>query len=103
MDTNKNFLIIVEKETGIMIKNITPSFDSCFTVSFSGHRPNKLPGYGDISKPAMAALYQKLPNEIEIAILNDKINFLHGSMAGFDILVAEAVLQLKQKYPYCSL
>ena len=73
------------------------------TVSFSGHRPNKLPDYGDISKPAMAALYQKLLNEIEIAVLNDKTNFLHGSMAGFDILAAEAVLQLKQKYPYIRL
>lgn len=73
------------------------------TVSFSGHRPNHLPDYGDISKPAMAALYQKLLNEIEIAILNDKTNFIHGSMASFDILAAEAVLQLKQKYPYIRL
>lgn len=73
------------------------------TVSFSGHRPNKLPDYGDISKPAMAALYQKLLNEIEIAILNDKTNFIHGSMAGFDILAAEAVLQLKEKYPHIHL
>ena len=86
-----------------MIKNITPSFDSCFTVSFSGHRPNNLPDNGNLSEPGMSALYQKLLDEIEVAILNDKINFLHGSMAGFDILAAEAVLHLKQKYPYIRL
>lgn len=86
-----------------MIENTSSLLDLRATVCFSGHRPNNLPDYGDITKPAMAALYQKLLDEIEIAILNDKINFLHGSMAGFDIVAAKAVLQLKEKYPHIRL
>ena len=86
-----------------MTENIMSFFNPKTTVCFSGHRPDGLPDYGDISKPAMAMLYQRLLNEIEIAIQAGKTSFIHGGMAGFDILAAEAVLQLKEKSPHILL
>ncbi len=78
-------------------------FQRDLNVCFSGHRPNKLPNAGDLSKPAMRSLYQNVLNTIENAIAEGKVNFIHGMMSGFDIVAAEAILEIKKKHPHIKL
>jgi Uncharacterized protein conserved in bacteria len=65
------------------------------TVCFTGHRPNRLPQ----TTEKILEMESKLSNAIENAIWRGKINFVSGSMSGFDILAAERVLLLKKTYP----
>ena len=64
---------------------------------FTGHRPNRLPDEGDTK--AVALLCEKIEAEIIRAYEDGKRFFLHGMMAGFDILAAETVAAGKTVLP----
>ena len=56
-------------------------FQKHLNVCFSGHRPNKLPDAGDLSQPAMNAVYHDLLIMIDNAVTEGKSNFIHGMMS----------------------
>lgn len=68
-------------------------------VSFTGHRPEKLPWGWDESSPECLDFKARLENEIENAYSEGARYFLSGMADGVDIYAAEAVLELKGKYP----
>ena len=78
-------------------------FQKHLNVCFSGHRPNKLPDAGDLSQPAMNAVYHDLLTAIDNAATEGRNNFIHGMMSGFDIIAAEAVFEIKKKHPHIRL
>ena len=47
-------------------------FQKHLNVCFSGHRPNKLPNQGDLSQPAMNAVYHDLLTMIDNAVTEGK-------------------------------
>lgn len=79
------------------------TFNPAQAVCFSGHRPDRLPGDGDPDMPETQKLIAALREHIEDAIRRGKIFYLHGAMAGFDILEAEQVIALKKAYPQIRL
>ena len=82
-----------------LLKDIDPAF----AVSFSGHRPDRLPGQGDpntLEAKPMASVLQK---EIIAAIDKGMTTFLHGCMAGFDLFAIEQVIALKIEYPHIKI
>ena len=81
------------------LKHISPE---C-AVSFSGHRPERLPGKGDLNTPEAQRLAAALREQIEAAIGRGKIFFLNGGMAGFDIFAMEQVAEMKKQYPQIQL
>jgi len=82
-----------------LLKDIDPTR----AVAFSGHRPDRLPGKGDPSTPETSILIVTLREQIKSAIDRGMIFYLHGCMAGFDILAAEQIITLKQQYPHIQL
>ena len=85
------------------MKKLLNDVDSALSVSFSGHRPDRLPGKGDPNTPEAQKLVAALRERIESAIGRGKVYFLHGAMAGFDIFAAEQVIALKEQYPQIQL
>ena len=79
------------------LKHIDPSRAVCF----SGHRPDRLPGFGDPNTVEAKHLIIALQKQIENAIRRGKDTFLHGAMAGFDILAAEQIIKLKENRQPC--
>lgn len=73
-----------------------------FTVSFTGYRPEKLPfPIGD--NPLFLDLKKRLKDQIE-KLVNDGADCFYSGMArGVDIICAEIVLELKEKYPHIVL
>lgn len=61
------------------------------TLSFSGHRTEKLPK----SKCKLEIIIKDLYNEIDHAIYDGYENFLFGACYGFDLICAEQVLLRK--------
>lgn len=72
-------------------------------VCFSGHRPDRLPGYGDPKTPEAQRLITTLREHIADSIHRGKLYFIHGAMAGFDLLAAEQVISLKNQFPNIQL
>lgn len=83
--------------------DILNQIDSNNAVSFSGHRPDRLPGHGDLDAPETQKLIINLRKRIEDAIKRDKNTYINGFMAGWDILAAEQVIALKENYPHIRL
>ena len=52
-------------------------FQRHLNVCFSGHRPNKLPDDGDLSQPAMNAVYHDLLTMIDNAVTEGKSKRWH--------------------------
>ena len=77
--------------------------DPARAVSFSGHRPERLPGNGDPDAPGAQRLAAVLQKEITAAIERGMTAFLHGCMAGFDIFAIEQVIALKAEYPHIQI
>lgn len=71
-------------------------------ISFTGHRPEKLPYYGE-DDPMCLDLKNRLAEEIEKLIESGADEFYNGMARGVDIWCAEAVLKLKSKYPQIKL
>ncbi|MFE8701190.1 SLOG family protein [Cytobacillus sp. FJAT-54145] len=71
-------------------------------VCFTGHRPNKLGGYNEFN-PIARYVMQELLREIEFLIEEGKSVFISGMALGVDMWAAEAVLNLRKKYPHIKL
>lgn len=71
---------------------------------FTGHRPKSLPfGYNE-NEPACKKLKEQLMENIERQITDNGVtHFVSGMAMGVDIYAAEAVLELKKKYPNITL
>ena len=82
-----------------LLKDIDPAR----AVSFSGHRPERLPGNGDPDAPEMQPLIAALRQELIAAVERDKTVMIHGCMAGWDIICGEKVIELKKQFPHVRL
>ncbi|MDE6727494.1 MAG: DUF1273 domain-containing protein [Oscillospiraceae bacterium] len=69
-----------------------------FRVSFTGHRPEKLPFFGE-DDPLCVELKKRLRDQIEQLIEDGAEEFCTGMARGVDIWAAELVLELKSAYP----
>lgn len=65
------------------------------TVSFTGHRPNKLGGYNE-NNPIMRKVIRELDDLISRAIKAEYYTFISGMALGVDIIAAEIVLKYKK-------
>ena len=73
--------------------------DRRISVSFTGHRPEKLPWGWDESSPECVDFKARLANEIEKAYSEGARFFLSGMADGVDLYAAEAVLELAKTRP----
>lgn len=69
------------------------------TCCFTGHRPSKLPWGYDERDPRCLALKRSLLRETEGLYLLGYRRFISGMALGCDLYFAEAVLELKERYP----
>ena len=76
--------------------NTLNEIDSAHTLCFSGHRPKRLPGKGELNAPETKKLTAILRQELVAAVERGKTIIVHGCMCGFDILASEQVLALKE-------
>lgn len=74
-----------------------------FWVSFTGHRPQKLPWGFNENDERFIDMKNRTRIEIENAIQKGYHTFLCGMALGFDMMCAELVLELKKKYPHIKL
>lgn len=85
------------------INKRSTNMQDCFTVSFTGHRPQKLPwGYNEKDVRCLSFkndLYSILQN----AIQHNYYHFMSGMALGIDMISAELVLKLKKKNKNISL
>ena len=68
-----------------------------FRVSFTGHRPNKLPYFSE-DDPMCEQLKERLKKQIVKLIDEGAEEFCSGMALGVDTWAAEAVLELKETY-----
>ena len=73
-----------------------------YSVSFTGHRPNKLGGY-DESVEKIVDIKNALLYKIIIAYEKGYTNFISGMAIGVDTWGAEAVIKLKNELPNITL
>ncbi|MBR0464605.1 MAG: DUF1273 family protein [Clostridia bacterium] len=78
----------------------TVSYKTC---AFTGHRPQKMAFGFDEEDSRCAAFKQRLTRTLEDLIGQGYARFLSGGAMGFDTFAAEAVLDLREKYPWISL
>ena len=69
-----------------------------YRVSFTGHRPNKLPYFGE-DDPAFLNMKSRLAEEIERLIRDGAEEFYTGMARGVDMWAAELVLEQKERNP----
>lgn len=67
------------------------------TACFSGHRPEKFPFPLREGEPRFAELRLSIKSAVERAVSTGFTTFLCGMARGFDLLCAEAVLDVKEK------
>ena len=79
------------------------SFERNRTCCFTGHRPAKLPWGNDERDPRCLALKQSILRELERLYRNGIRHFISGMALGCDLYFAEAVLELKERYPAITL
>ncbi len=74
------------------------------TVCFTGHRPQNLPFGFNEEDPRCLKMKRMLRRKVENLILNQgAIHFISGMAIGVDMICAEIVLELSQKYPHITL
>lgn len=74
------------------------------TCCFTGHRPKSLPFGYDEGAEGCKRLKALLTESIEKQIIENGVtHFISGMAMGVDIYAAEAVLELKEKYPHITL
>ena len=69
-----------------------------YSVSFTGHRPEKLPYFCD-DDPMLVDMKERLKIQIEKLIAEGAECFYSGMARGADIWCAQIVIELKNKYP----
>ena len=77
--------------------------DRKYTCCFSGHRSNKLPWKYQETGETFVNIKTQIKTKIEWAIQNNYKRFITGMALGIDMLCAELVLSLKNKYPNIQL
>ena len=79
------------------------STDVFKTAAFTGHRTEKLPWKNNENSYTALSFKRHLKSTLEELIVTGCINFLSGAARGFDTIAAEAVLELREEYPWISL
>jgi len=75
----------------------------CKACAFTGYRPSKLPwGYDEHDARCMEFKF-RLRESLEYLIGKGYVDFLSGGALGFDLMAAEMVLSLREKYPWIRL
>ena len=75
----------------------------CKTCAFTGYRPQKMPWGEDEGSPLCVAFKARLKRALESLIGDGYVTFLSGCARGFDTMAAEAVLELRETYPWIRL
>lgn len=73
-----------------------------FRVSFTGHRPEKLPFFSE-EDPLCVELKEKLEKTVRKLIADGAYAFYSGMALGVDMWAAELVLELKKEFPDITL
>lgn len=73
------------------------------TVCFTGHRPEKLPGFEAINNPELKIIKSMLYYQIFSAAEEGFEFFITGGARGVDIWAAEYVIEMKRKFPNIKL
>lgn len=89
----------VGRERVLLTKIENVSFDTECAVCFTGHRPEKLPGNGDLTSPEFKRLLSVLYLAISDSVKQGKTVFISGMARGIDLYAAKIVLELKAKHP----
>lgn len=75
----------------------------CKTCAFTGYRPAKMP-WGNDERDARCMDFRfRLRESLEYLIGKGYVDFLSGGALGFDLMAAELVLSLREKYPWIRL
>lgn len=75
----------------------------CKACAFTGYRPSKMPwGYDERDARCMEFKF-RLRESLEYLIGKGYVDFLSGGALGFDLMAAEMVLSLREKYPWIRL
>lgn len=75
-----------------------------YTCCFTGHRPESLPFKTNEKHPDCVRLKELLCQEMERLITENGVqHFISGMALGTDLIAAELVLELKEKYPQITL
>lgn len=77
-----------------------PGYKRC---AFTGYRPQKMPWGFNEDAPECHAFRQRLKEQIEQLIGEGYAHFFSGGAMGMDTWAAEAVLELKEEYPWILL
>ena len=84
----------------IIRRRTKPAYKRC---AFTGYRPAKLPFGYDEADPRCVEFKARLRDTIEALIGEGYAHFVSGGAQGMDMFAAEAVLELKEKYPWIIL
>ena len=71
--------------------------------AFAGYRPHKMPFGNDECAPECIRFKRILHQKIEALVGEGYAHFLSGGAMGMDMYAAEAVLQLREQYPWILL
>lgn len=66
---------------------------------FTGHRPDKMPWGADESDPRCLRVKEEISRALERAYALGYRHFISGMARGGDLYFAEAVLELRERYP----
>lgn len=69
------------------------------TACFTGHRPEKLPGYGELNSPVLSVVKSMLYYQIYQSVEDGYEYFISGLARGVDIWAAQYVIEIKKKFP----
>lgn len=91
MKKGKNYAIIQK----VSLNEVSIIMEFGKTMCFSGHRPEKLPDYGDKRSTAVRALMSVINMEIMTSISEGYTRFFTGMSRGVDLWAGEMVAELK--------
>ena len=76
---------------------------ACRVCALTGYRPQKMPWGEDERDPRCAEFKFRLREALEYLIGQGYTDYLSGGALGFDLMAAEIVLSLREKYPWVRL
>ena len=84
----------------VIRRHTKPTYKRC---AFTGYRPQKMIFGFDESDPRCVEFKARLHSTIEDMIGQGYAHFISGGAMGMDMFAAEAVMDLKEKYPWIIL
>lgn len=87
----------------MMCKDRRRAHPDLLRCAFTGYRPQKMPFGFNEADPRCVEFKARLRDTIEGLIGQRYIHFISGGAMGMDMFAAEAVLELKEKYPWIIL